>query len=170
MPLSTRRSYRLSSAAALSIVLIASLKVSIRDPSRFLDFRHYVTSPTTPPDVADDPADAASGKAVGRPWFVLIDPPIMTSVNGVGKARYVEVTVAFRTAGKRDADLVRSHVPRLRSIVMNVLQDYSYEVLMRNSGREAARSESLRAVRRALADQSVAAVITDVLFTTFAGQ
>ena len=170
MPLSARQSYRTASAAAVSIGVVVSLKYSTHDPSQLLDFRHYVMASRLSPKGPDPVDDEVSRAANARPCYVLLDPPIMTSVSGSGKARYVEVTVAFRTAGKRDADLVQLHLPRLRSVVLDVLQDHPYEVLMTNSGREAARRESLRAVEHALVDQSIAAVINDVLFTTFAGQ
>lgn len=103
-------------------------------------------------------------------YYVSLETPLLVSIPDGGEMRYVEVTVSLRTADAGNLPIIRKHLPRVQSAIVEVLNTQDYHELMQSRGKESLRLGSLHEVRRVLTEETGAGRVDDLYFMTLVGQ
>lgn len=101
--------------------------------------------------------------------YTLLDKALVTTVQAEGRQRYAQAYLAFEANNPEALAAASQHMPLLRSRLISVLGDRSFENLQTPEGRQALADDMLEAVNNAL-EQEGEPPLLRVLFRNFVVQ
>lgn len=101
--------------------------------------------------------------------YTLLDKALVTTVQAEGRQRYAQAYLAFEANDPEALAAASQHMPLLRSRLISVLGDRSFENLQTPEGRQALADDMLGAVNSAL-EQEGEPPLLRVLFRNFVVQ
>lgn len=123
------------------------------------------------PGITGGDADAATEQAeVFVPsTYTVLDKTLVTTVQAPGRQRYAQAYLAFEADDPQALAAASQHMPLLRSRLISVLGDRSFEDLQTPEGRQTLADDMLAAVNSAL-EQEGEPPLLRVLFRNFVVQ
>ncbi|MCC7410880.1 MAG: flagellar basal body-associated FliL family protein [Gammaproteobacteria bacterium] len=122
-------------------------------------------------------ADAATAdqspahEAAAEPVYFSLAPAFVVNFQaGNSRARFLKVELDGSTRTEHGDEIIKRHSPALRNALVMLLSRQTYEDLMAPEGKQRLRAEVLAELQRVLTEQTGAAVVDDVYFTSFVMQ
>ncbi|HSJ80597.1 MAG TPA: flagellar basal body-associated protein FliL [Thiobacillus sp.] len=117
---------------------------------------------------SDAPSDGAPKEAKAKPQ----QPPVYLAletftVNLQDGERYMQVDVTLQVADQAQADVIKLHMPRVRSRLLALLSSKHAEALTTAADKQALAQEILAEVNQPFNAQAKPQQVEDVLFTSF---
>ena len=114
--------------------------------------------------------ESGDDKAAGNPYLEL-NPAFTVNVGKPSlRVSFAKVNVTLRLESESDKERVSHHQPGIRDIVVSLLSNQPLEKVESGKGREALRAEILAKIQAYLEQEEGAALVSDLLFTSFVVQ
>lgn len=111
-----------------------------------------------------DPKAAHEEEPAKAPVFL----PLETfTVNLQGGEQYLQTDITLQVADQADVDMIKLHMPRVRSRLLTLLSSQSADVLADPASKKKLVADILAQVKQPFDPKGKPQQVTDVLFTTF---
>lgn len=109
-------------------------------------------------------------EAIKPPAYHRLEPAFVVNVTDNGTLRYLQVEVQVMSREPEIFAAIDAQGPAIRDALLTLFAGYPYAQLVTVDGREQLRNDSLVTLRKALADDSRAAAVEAIYFTSFVMQ
>ncbi|MBL8266948.1 flagellar basal body-associated protein FliL [Steroidobacter sp.] len=103
--------------------------------------------------------------------YSKFDPPFVVNFQNKGMTRFLQVSIEVMTRDPATAEMIKQHDPKLRNDLLMLLGGQTFETLSSREGKEALRTEALKAVADVVAAEGGKAEnVEQLYFTSFVMQ
>lgn len=103
--------------------------------------------------------------------YVELSPAFVTNFGqGSAKLKFVKADVTLRVLGDESAQIVESNIPMVRHEIVMLLSSQSAEQMTQADTQENLRLEAIKRINAIMEEETGAARVDDLLFTTFVVQ
>lgn len=99
--------------------------------------------------------------------YVNIDPAILVNYGGPGRLKYLKLEMAARLPNKAAAEVVKYHMPLLRSHLILLFSKQTEESVATMESKEQLRQAALEEIRKTLTAEEGKQEVEDLLFNNF---
>jgi flagellar FliL protein len=122
-------------------------------------------------DQASEPNTAEkSVEAVAPALYLALDPPFVVNFEDQGELRFLQVSASIMAYDAKVIEAVTYHMPRIRSAVLLLLGNQTYETIRTMAGKQKLREAMLQDIRQVMAEAAGNPAIEAVYLTGFVMQ
>ncbi len=121
-------------------------------------------------ETATAPSSGSGDVEIGSALYVAMPRPFVFNVPGAQRDRLVQIKVQMLVRGAQNEETAKKHIPLIEGTLLRIFSGASADQLGTTAGKDALKSDALKAVQDEMLSIAGRTVIEKVLFTGFVMQ